>query len=193
MTTSELPYHFWIDVGGTFTDCVMLDATGKLHQHKLLSSGSIKGTAEIGSGARQIVDASRIGDPADFWNGFRCSLLGDEGEVLAESEVTGFDASEGMLWLKEALPAQEGSRYELSSDLEAPVLAIRWLLGLPLNQVVPPVRLRLGTTRGTNALLTRSGARTALAVTQGFGDLLEIGSQERPTGHRSPQSHGQRL
>ena len=43
-----------------------------------------------------------------------------------------------------------------------------------------PATVRLGTTRGTNALLTRSGARTALVTTRGFRDLLRIGNQDRP-------------
>ena len=73
-----------------------------------------------------------------------------------------------------------GAAYELRCDLEAPVVAIRYLLGLPLAEPVPPVHLRLGTTRGTNALITRSGARTALVTTRGFGDVLEIGYQARP-------------
>ena len=73
-----------------------------------------------------------------------------------------------------------GAAYELRCDLEAPVVAIRYLLGLPLAEPVPPVSLRLGTTRGTNALITRSGARTALVTTRGFGDVLEIGYQARP-------------
>lgn len=37
-----------------------------------------------------------------------------------------------------------------------------------------------GTTIGTNALLERRGARTALLVTQGFRDVLELGRQNRP-------------
>src|SRR5690606_30932684 len=36
-----------------------------------------------------------------------------------------------------------------------------------------------GFTIATNAWLTRSGARAALAVTQGFRDVLEIGTQRR--------------
>jgi 5-oxoprolinase (ATP-hydrolysing) len=40
--------------------------------------------------------------------------------------------------------------------------------------------LRLGTTVATNALLERSGERVTLFTTRGFGDLLDIGSQERP-------------
>src|SRR5258706_14457046 len=37
-----------------------------------------------------------------------------------------------------------------------------------------------GTTVGTNALLQRRGARTALVTTAGFEDLIEIGRQARP-------------
>ncbi|MCA9086761.1 MAG: hydantoinase/oxoprolinase family protein, partial [Planctomycetaceae bacterium] len=70
--------------------------------------------------------------------------------------------------------------YELDCGLPAPVLAIRWLLALRPDATCPPVRLRFGTTRGTNALLTRSGARTALVTTKGFGDVPLIGNQDRP-------------
>jgi len=37
-----------------------------------------------------------------------------------------------------------------------------------------------GTTVGTNALLQRKGARTALVTTSGFEDVLAIGRQARP-------------
>lgn len=40
--------------------------------------------------------------------------------------------------------------------------------------------IRMGTTVATNALLERHGARTALVTSRGFGDILQIGSQERP-------------
>ena len=39
--------------------------------------------------------------------------------------------------------------------------------------------IRMGTTVATNALLERSGARTALVISQGFGDALQIGNQTR--------------
>src|SRR5262249_10404272 len=56
---------------------------------------------------------------------------------------------------------------------------------------LPPCDVRLGTTRGTNALLERRGAATVLAVTRGFGGLLAIGTQARPrlfglTGREPP-------
>ena len=40
--------------------------------------------------------------------------------------------------------------------------------------------IRMGTTIATNALLERKGARCALIITKGFGDLLRIGKQNRP-------------
>jgi 5-oxoprolinase (ATP-hydrolysing) len=40
--------------------------------------------------------------------------------------------------------------------------------------------MRLATTRGTNALLERAGARTVHFTTAGFEDLLTIGGQQRP-------------
>jgi 5-oxoprolinase (ATP-hydrolysing) len=38
----------------------------------------------------------------------------------------------------------------------------------------------MGTTVATNALLERKGARVLLLMTEGFGDLLRIGTQARP-------------
>jgi 5-oxoprolinase (ATP-hydrolysing) len=67
----------------------------------------------------------------------------------------------------------------LSSD-RAPVDAIRALLGLGERDAIPPCDVRMGTTLATNALLERKGARTALAITAGFGDLVRIGDQTRP-------------
>ncbi len=51
------------------------------------------------------------------------------------------------------------------------------------DEKVPTSRIdwiRMGTTVGTNALLERKGAATALVTTRGFGDLLAIGNQARP-------------
>jgi len=39
-----------------------------------------------------------------------------------------------------------------------------------------------GTTVGTNALLERKGAKTALLVTEGFRGVYEVGEQARPYG-----------
>ncbi|HEV2148011.1 MAG TPA: hydantoinase/oxoprolinase family protein, partial [Longimicrobiaceae bacterium] len=70
--------------------------------------------------------------------------------------------------------------FEVRSPEEAPVLAARLVTGTPAGGPLPPLAMRLATTRGTNALLERRGAPTALWITRGFGDLLEIGTQQRP-------------
>src|SRR5690606_10650865 len=129
-----------------------------------------------------VIDSRRGGDPFDFWTGFRLTLFDADGNEAASSVVERFDASSGTFQLRSPLNVEPavGLTYELECGLPAPVVGVRYLLGLPLSVTVPPIRLRLGTTRGTNALLTRTGARTALVTTLGFGDLLEIGSQERP-------------
>ncbi len=46
--------------------------------------------------------------------------------------------------------------------------------------LLPIDSVRIGTTVGTNALLERRGARTALITTAGLGDILRIGTQQRP-------------
>ncbi|HSG68890.1 MAG TPA: hydantoinase/oxoprolinase family protein, partial [Planctomycetaceae bacterium] len=72
------------------------------------------------------------------------------------------------------------SDYELASGESAPILCIRHLLQLSLNDPIPAVDVKLGTTRGTNALLERKGARFAFVTTKGFADILKIGNQNRP-------------
>ncbi|MGA8836748.1 MAG: hydantoinase/oxoprolinase family protein [Candidatus Sulfotelmatobacter sp.] len=89
-----------IDTGGTFTDCVWTDTTGRLHVLKVFSTPADPSQA--------IVEA--------------LSKINGQGELV----------------------------------------------------------LLHGTTVGTNTLLERKGARTALITTAGFEDALEIGRQARP-------------
>jgi N-methylhydantoinase A len=49
-----------------------------------------------------------------------------------------------------------------------------------LRQFAAPMALSHSTTVATNALLERSGGPTALVITAGFEDVLEIGRQARP-------------
>jgi 5-oxoprolinase (ATP-hydrolysing) len=51
---------------------------------------------------------------------------------------------------------------------------------LETGAALPPCRVRLGTTVATNALLERRGAPTLLVADRGLGDVLAIGTQERP-------------
>lgn len=171
-------WNFWIDVGGTFTDCIGISPDGRLQQFKTLSSGRCKGAVRA-IGPRTLEDELRTADPDDFWTGIRCRLLDAGGREIARAVVERFHAAAGTLQLDQDLPV-EAERYELTPQWPAPVLGIRWLLRLPAHTSCPPVRVRFGTTRGTNALLTRTGARTALITTRGLRDVPLIGNQDRP-------------
>jgi 5-oxoprolinase (ATP-hydrolysing) len=66
---------------------------------------------------------------------------------------------------------------------DAAIAGIRTLLGLAADDPIPADALeavKMGTTVGTNALLTHQGEPTLLLVTAGFADALEIGDQARP-------------
>lgn len=71
-----------------------------------------------------------------------------------------------------------------SPDYEdACIEGIRRILNVSPNEPLPEESIeaiRLGTTVATNALLERKGGRSALFITAGFSDLLEIGYQTRP-------------
>jgi 5-oxoprolinase (ATP-hydrolysing) len=175
-------WQFWIDVGGTFTDFLGRSPEGRLIRHKLLSSGVARGAVDPESDRERIIDPTRRGDPNDFWAGYRLRLLDPGGDAVAEAVVAGFDPGCATLRLATPLPIdpRPAQVYELAGDEEAPVAGIRFMLGLLRSDPLPPMVVRLGTTRGTNALITRRGAKTAFVTTKGFGDALRIGYQNRP-------------
>jgi 5-oxoprolinase (ATP-hydrolysing) len=104
--SDAMSWDFWIDRGGTFTDCIGRAPDGAIHIFKLLSSD----TAPV-EGIRAI--------------------------------------------LERAGAVEKGA-------------------------ALPAANVRLGTTVATNALLERRGAATLLVASRGLGDVLEIGTQERP-------------
>ncbi len=66
---------------------------------------------------------------------------------------------------------------------DAALQGIRDLLGIAADAPIPAGQIavvKMGTTVATNALLERQGDRTLLLITQGFGDALRIGYQNRP-------------
>jgi 5-oxoprolinase (ATP-hydrolysing) len=171
-------WKIWIDTGGTFTDCVAVDPRGTIHRCKVLSNGSLRDRVEgvDDDGGIRLRDAASL--PPGLLTGFRLAVLGggDLGEVVAHDVVTGRirltgDAVSGLA---------EGLAVELLSGEEAPLLAARLITGTGLSDQLPPIAMRLATTRGTNALLERRGARTVHFTTEGFEDLLRIGDQHRP-------------
>ncbi|GAB4024117.1 hydantoinase B/oxoprolinase family protein [Spirosoma gilvum] len=170
-------YQIWIDTGGTFTDGLALDPQGNLHRTKVLSSSRLRG---------QLVDGKLIAPwlTAPIFDGYQLRIL-ETDEVFTIESL----AVDGKLVLRNAdilsalSPADKMSALrtvEIYTGEEAPVLAARLLTQTPLNKPFPALEMRLGTTKGTNALLERKGGRIALLVTKGFKDLLKIGTQQRP-------------
>jgi 5-oxoprolinase (ATP-hydrolysing) len=102
----EPAWEFWIDRGGTFTDCLGLAPDGALHVAKLPSSDAAPTEA-----VRRVLERAGAIGPGDR---------------------------------------------------------------------LPACAVKLGTTVATNALLERRGVATLLVANRGLGDVVEIGTQERP-------------
>lgn len=171
------PWRIWIDTGGTFTDCLARSPEGELCRAKVLSHGALRARIGERSTSRELRAASGWQLPAGFFDGWRARA-----ESGAEVEVEHSIPSTGQLVARQPWPdeLQPGKAVELASGEEAPVVAARCITGTALGEPFPPLEVRLATTRGTNALLERQGAATALFITRGFADLLEIGNQQRP-------------
>ncbi|MCA9138614.1 MAG: hydantoinase/oxoprolinase family protein, partial [Planctomycetales bacterium] len=184
------------DVGGTFTDCLATwNDAGDVHTGciKVLSTGQIRcnvtstpkdATVQIEIPAELMGGLSGRKLPDNFFRSAKVALLID-GVSHNVGLIAGFDATDSSLLLAEidaSVIAQidSGAILEIDCQLEAPVLAAHLLTGIPIDTKLPPMTARVGTTRGTNALLTRSGAPTGLVINQGFGDTLLIGQQDRP-------------
>lgn len=172
-------WRLWADTGGTFTDCLAVDPEGRLHRAKVLSTSALRGriAERVGPAAFRLEAPWRV--PRDFFRGCAFRRLPEE---PSPRTVTGWDPETGVLHLDGPLAGDDpaGSACELRSPEEAPVLAARLVTGTPPESPLPEIAVRLATTRGTNALLERKGAATALFITRGFADLLRIGTQQRP-------------
>ena len=185
-------FNLWVDVGGTFTDAILgSPASSGNGSHyrttKVLSSGLTRcSITSLGSPRRLIVRNLPSRCP-NFWTTSTVSI-----ELPGHNKpIGGSVVSSGPDWLEVDSPLAHGWveqppssahpwSVELNAHLESPVLAAHLLLDIPVWQSLPEGDIRLGTTRGTNALLTRSGAAVGLCITRGFGDIPYIGNQDRP-------------
>lgn len=172
------PWFICVDTGGTFTDCVARDPDGNLHRAKVLSSGALRARIARMPGSHTLELEPMVDLPDRFLAGFSLRRLGGEGAF----QIAAHDAIRRRLRLA-GDPLENlapGQTVELFSPEEAPVLSARVVTRTPLGDSLPEMVLRVATTRGTNALLEGKGARVAFFVTEGFGDLLRIGTQQRP-------------
>lgn len=169
---SSSDWYFSIDTGGTFTDCIATDPQGHVHRRKVLSSGVLRGTVASSRGP-SLQTSAPWAQGNDLFRGYELRLPDQDFSAQITSQQAGW------LELDQPLPMETGNTLEISAGEEAPLLALRLITETPLDQPFPPLRMRLGTTRGTNALLEHKGDPPLLVITEGWRDLPRIRDQSR--------------
>lgn len=194
-----MTWQIWIDTGGTFTDCIATSPEGKEQNIKVLSSSKLRGKIIEQIDKTTFRIQANWQTEADIFEEYEFNFLSPLTEGLYEKEklkVLKTDLKNQTITLSSPLsPLSESLRttsspssassqtsfdFEITAHEEAPILAARIATQTPLNHALPPIQMRLGSTRGTNTLLERKGAKVNLLITKGFKDLLKIGTQQRP-------------
>ncbi|MDX1943448.1 MAG: hydantoinase/oxoprolinase family protein, partial [Saprospiraceae bacterium] len=170
-------WQIWIDTGGTFTDCIAQNPLGEVLRIKTLSSSRLRGRLLAKIAPKQFRFAQQWRISQDIFQGYDFFRLG---ESEASAKIESIDFQNSILALSQDLEIEGEVDFEITTHEEAPILAARIATKTPLHQVLPPLTMRLGSTKGTNALLEKKGAKIAFLVTKGFKDLLYIGTQQRP-------------
>ncbi|MCE7862050.1 MAG: 5-oxoprolinase [Bacteroidetes bacterium CHB5] len=178
MPFTNTPWKIWVDTGGTFTDCIALAPSGQLRRLKILSSSVIKAEVKSVLPDTCLLVHANFHTSVDIFKNFSIRVPGTD----ISFTIHHTNPARGLIYLGSKIPIQikTGTRIEITSNEEVPVLAARLLTETALDKKFPPIEMKLGSTRGTNALLERKGAPTALIITKGFKDLLRIGTQQRP-------------
>ena len=173
----ENNWHISVDTGGTFTDCIARSPAGKTEFIKVLSSGRIGGKV-INYNNNRLYIKLKSKVSTNLFVGYKCIFPSHNYQSL----IINHD-NQGHFELQEPIPAEHDisdTIVYLTADEEAPILATRLATNTLLTERLPNIKFRLGTTKGTNALLEGKGSATALIVSKGFKDLLAIGTQQRP-------------
>ncbi len=168
-------WRFSIDVGGTFTDVVATSPKNEKIFLKVLSSGKVKYSCHKISGHE--TEVIEDGSDLHLYTNYNVDALDSKGDLIQQLVVV--KVLKNKIIFNEIL-SPDAKQLELFAGELSPILAIRQVLKLSRYEEIPKLELRLGTTRGTNALLERKGARCAWVTTKGFGDILKIGDQTRP-------------
>lgn len=170
---SARPWLIRIDTGGTFTDAFARSPLGETKRTKVLSSGRIRLATHIDEENRPMLARVQGGD----------LLIGAIARELSSDKELGSvvlgENGQPLLQMKNST-APVPPIVDLDPSLDAPRLAMHLLTETPLNDPLPPIDLRIATTRATNALLTGRTGRVLLITTSGFEDLHLIGDQARP-------------
>lgn len=172
-------HEIYVDTGGTFTDCICKCPGGEYKRLKVLSNSSLRGKiTRVISGTEFEISTSWAFDDK-LLTGFLFRIIPAS---YTKIKIKVYNSKSSRITIDHSLPSLPGAgqSFEITSGEEAPVLGARLLTKTPLDGVFPPMDLKLGSTKGTNALLEHKGGRTLFITTKGFADLLEIGNQSRP-------------
>ena len=167
-------WKFKVDVGGTFTDYLVSSGDGITHTGKILSNGCLRSNAKFVS-ENTFQDNSLSHYKDNFFNDFKVRIYKDG--LPYESSVHKFE--KGSFEIDGVLEGSHDFQYEIFTGEEAPVLVARLETETAIDEDFPAIDLNLGTTRGTNALLERKGAKVGLICNKGFKDVWDIGNQTR--------------
>jgi 5-oxoprolinase (ATP-hydrolysing) len=173
----RINWHISVDTGGTFTDCIAESPLGETEFIKVLSSGRVGGKV-VGYSNTKISIELKSKISKNLYSGYQCIFPAFNYQSL----VVNHDIH-GHFELQKSIPEEfnfANTIVYLTANEEAPILAARLATKTPLAESLPKIMFRLGTTKGTNALLEGKGSNTTLIVSKGFKDLLAIGTQQRP-------------
>lgn len=172
-------WKIWIDTGGTFTDCLAISPGGDLQRIKILSSGRLRGKIISNKGKELKVDISW---PVtnDIFNGYQLNLSNNKMHPASHYSIVSTHLDSNIIVLDHDPGVLGNIDFEIYSGEEAPIVTSRLATKTTLNQSLPKIEMRLGSTIGTNALLEKKGCKVAFIVTKGMKDLQEIGTQQRP-------------
>ena len=181
ITSNNAATHLFTDTGGTFTDTIAADTSGKIiNRVKVLSNSTLRGFGKRTDRSSLEIYLHENINPSDhFFEGYKLRMTGTADQSF---EIISSTGNHVILEpdLPDNLTTDRSIPIEIQSPEEAPVLAARLITNTPLKQSLPALQLRLSTTKGTNALLERQGASTLFLITEGFKDLLRIKNQQRP-------------
>ncbi len=177
LSKKYIMWNIWIDTGGTFTDCLATAPDGSIKRLKILSSGVLRGN--IVDQLNPLCIKVQINWPVDkdIFEGYTFRQL----STHSTSTIDKIDFAKSEIHFNEPIDIDPHSNgFEVTGGEEVPILASRLITNTGLFNPLPVIAMRLGSTKGTNALLERKGAKVVLMVTKGFKDLLKIGTQQRP-------------
>ena len=171
-------WKIWVDTGGTFTDCIAITPHGNFKRLKVLSNSVLRGKIVAQPDSLTLKVELYWPIQKDIFKNFTINILGTK---IISLKIQSVNFKENIITLTKPVEGNfNDDTIEITTHEEVPVLAARLLTETSLVQSFPLIEMKLGSTRGTNAILERKGAKTALLVTKGFKDLLLIGNQQRP-------------